>query len=88
MSINDKLYDGVDDEQVETMIEMIKGALKYACEKYYLTEREINVLARLLLNIRNGNDDHLMYDHVVDFLWMAFRIGLNQKYLLLDLLYE
>lgn len=29
-----------------------------------------------------------MYEHVVDFLWMSYRIGLNQKHLLLDLLNE
>jgi len=86
MANTDKYYDNVDQEQVDTAVKMVHDALKYACEKHYLTEREINVLSRMLILGKDGNDDGGMYEHVVDFLWMGYRIGLNQKHLLLDLL--
>lgn len=86
MANTDKYYDNVDQEQVDTTVKMVHDALKYACEKHYLTEREINVLSRMLILRKDGNDDDGMYEHVVDFLWMGYRIGLNQKHLLLDLL--
>jgi len=85
MANTDKYYDNVDQEQVDTAVKMVHDALKYACEKHYLTEREINVLSRMLILGKDGNDDGGMYEHVVDFLWMGYRIGLNQKHLLLDL---
>lgn len=88
MSITDKYYDNVDEKLLDITVTMVNDALKEACEKHYMTERDINVLARLLVYRKNGNDDGAMYEHVVDYLWMSYRIGFNQKHLLLDLLEE
>lgn len=83
-----KYYDEVDEKLVDTEAQVIREALKYAFEKYCLTEMDINVLGRILAYRKSGNDDSGMYEHVVDFLWMSYRIGFNQKHLLLDLLNE
>ena len=88
MSITDKYYDNVDEKLIDITVTMIRDAIKYASEKHYLTDRDINVLSRLLVYRKNGNDDGGMYEHVVDYLWMSYRIGFNQKHLLLDLLEE
>ena len=84
----DKYYDGMDQKLVDITVDMIKDALHQASEIYYMTEREINVLARILVWRKNGNNDGGMYEHVVDYLWMAYHIGFNQKMLLMDLLNE
>ena len=85
----DKYYDDIIDVKLlEVTVKMVNEALKYACEKHYLTERDINTPSRILVFRKDGNDDGGMYEHVVDFLWMSYRIGLNQKHLLLDLLNE
>ena len=81
-----KYYDEVDEKLVDTEAQVIREALKYACEKHYLTERDINTLSRILVFRKDGNDDGGMYEHVVDYMWMSYRIGFNQKHLLLDLL--
>ena len=88
MANTDKYYDGVDEKRVDITVTMIKDALEYAAEKHYLTERDINVLARILVFRKEGNEDGAMYEHVVDYLWMAYLIGFNQKMMLLDLLNE
>ena len=88
MSITDKYYDDMDEKLLDITVTMIREAIKYASEKHYLTDRDINVLGRLLVYRKDGNDDGGMYEHVVDFLWMAYHIGYNQKMLLLDLLNE
>lgn len=86
MTCTEKYYDDMDPKLLDITITMIKDALKYTCEKHYLTDRDINVLGRLLVYRKDGNDDGEMYEHVVDYLWMAYKIGLNQKFMLLDLL--
>lgn len=86
LASTDKYYDDVDVKLLEITVKMVKDALEYACEKHFLTERDINTLSRILVFRKDGNDDGGMYEHVVDFLWMGYRIGLNQKHLLLDLL--
>jgi len=88
MSITDKYYDDMDEKLLNITVTMIRDTVKYASEKHYLTDRDINVLSRLLVYRKNGNDDGAMYEHVVDYLWMSYRIGFNQKMLLLELLNE
>ena len=82
------IYDRIDQKLVDITIDMIRGALEQAHETYHLTERNINVLARILVWRKNGNNDGGMYEHVVDYLWMAYHIGFEQKMLLMDLLNE
>lgn len=82
----DKYYDEVAQEVVDSSQSQVEDALKYAAEKHYLSTRDINTLSRILVYERDNNGEDGMYRHVVDFLWMSYRIGLNQKRLLLDLL--
>jgi len=86
MENTDRYYDDVDEKLAGITEKMIRDALKYTYEKHSLTERDINVLSRLLVFRKDGNDDGGLFEHVVDFLWMSYRIGMNQKHLLLDLL--
>ena len=82
----DKYYDEVGDKPLETTIQTVRDALRDSGEHYYMSEREIVTLARILVWRKDGNDDGGMYEHTVDFLWMGWRIGQEQKYRLLELL--
>lgn len=64
----------------------IVEALSMAPEKHSLTTEDVNALGRLLAYRMNGGDDGGHFEHAVDYLWMSFRIEINQKMLLLDLL--
>jgi len=88
MGITDKYYDGVNEEALDAAQAQIEDAIKYASEKHYLSERDIFTLSRILAYERGNDGEGGMFAHVVDFLWMAYRIGFNQKMLLLDLLNE
>lgn len=43
----DKYYDDIDVKLLEITVKMVNKALKYACEKHYLSERDINTLSRI-----------------------------------------
>lgn len=81
----DKLYE-VDKEDVLKSWNMIFSALSETHEMFFMTVEDINALSRILAYRLTSGDDNGMYEHTVDFLWMSFRIELNHKMLLLDLL--
>lgn len=57
-------------------------------EKYCLASEDINALGRFLAYRLESGDDNGQYEAVVNFLWMSFRITINHKMLLLDLVNE
>lgn len=82
----DKYYDEVGDKPLEDATQAVRNALEVSYEHHHMSERDIVTLARILVWRKDGNDDGGMYEHTVDFLWMGWRIGQEQKYRLLELL--
>lgn len=86
MKSTDKYYNLSQDTVFKTQSQ-IMDVIGYASEAHHLTMEDINALGRILAYGKaSGDTSH--YEHAVDFLWMASRIEINHKMLLLDLLEE
>lgn len=83
----DKYYDEKLHEAAQLAATEIMKALNYDSEKRDICMEDINAMSRFLVYERE-NRDSTGYETVVDFLWMSYRISLNAKHLLLDLLEE
>ncbi len=83
----DKFYE-IDRNAVRKAQNRIIEALSVSNEKHFLATEYIIALGRFLTYRIESGDDNGQYEAIVDFLWMSFRIGINHKMLLLDLVNE
>lgn len=83
----DRFYESDRDTAFKAQHHIIEAIFE-SNEKYCLTSEDINALGRFLAYRLESGDDNGQYEAVVDFLWMSFRIGINHKMLLLDLVNE
>ena len=85
MKSTDIFYEIDRDAAMKEQIRILE-ALSYDSEKRDVTMEDIDVLGRILAWQKQSGETG-MFENIVDYLWMSFRIGLNAKMLLLDLLY-
>lgn len=57
----DNYYDEVGNKPPDAAIQTVKDALKYACERHHMRERDISTRAWILVWRKDGNDDGGMY---------------------------
>lgn len=81
----DKYYDEKLIETRQRAASEIIQTLEIDSEKKDICMEDINALAAFLVYQRE-NKDSVCFETVVDYLWMSYRIGINAKMLLLDLL--
>lgn len=78
MKSTDKYYEG-DSEAVFRAQGEVARTVKDGLYPGGLTVEDVNALGRILAWRRASGDDSGAFEHVVDYLWMSYRIDLETK---------